>query len=197
MWQASPPAAMPIPSSSSSTAFHLRPLSSSCTAASGLQRASCPLPFLLPTVFAPSLSLSVFVICLANRVAWILVLGWQFRRSPRPAPPTRPTPPTPLECPCPSATRVLGPQMSGAPSSWRVRRSAALEGVRVCSKAFASTFRILALPSLPMADPRHVPSLVAVLLLAAGPQHVPSPLALPLPVPLVHSPIPAAIPVLV
>ena len=51
----------------------------------------------------------------------------------------------------------------------------------MCSKAFASIFWMLALPSVLLVDPRHIPSLVAMLVLAASPQHVPSPVTLPHP----------------
>ena len=136
----------------------------------------------------------------AFSMAWIVVLGWQFRQ-----------PLTPTSS-CPTPTPVVHPQMCDAPSSRRacpcpcpcvlglganLARRADIVGALVCCKAFVSIFWMLALPSLLRADLRHLPSLVAVLVLAAGPQHVPSPVALPLPLPLLHTPTAQAIVLLV
>ena len=88
-------------------------------------------------------------------------------------------------------------------------QGADLLGGLVRSKAFASILWILVLPSLLLADPRHVhvpmlvldsrhlPSLVAVAVLVASPRHVPSLVALTLPLPLPQTPAAATIALLV
>ena len=123
-----------------------------------------------------SLSLCAFLIDgkHGDNMAYYGILDSQYR------PPRSRTPPYSTR-PHPTLTPVVHQQMSGVPCLGRARpcpcrrvvasgesSGAGVVATQVSFKAFASIFRILVLPSLLLANPRHVPSWVAFPPRAAG-----------------------------